>query len=902
MLFYKIYWAFFALNKSNTLPKANIFIRSFRKHLIHLLKFLKKILILWSILFGLVSVLTACMGESHDRNNDSIHYRSENSIPTKKDLVPIVNDLVVDDFGVLPPTFLVNKPFVFRIHNKTNQRYILDHIDVLNTGGETPPIITPLCRVISANTSCSVQLVFHHQPKHDVILTFTIRDELKKTNRQLRQIVRVNHNETTVAEIAASSDPIEVVGIDNRYNIALPIVLQQDFEKLRVSNGSIVCNTVKPKQGTSCTYLLSGLVANAPTLISAKIIGHHVGKDVEVYSQNILIRNMQSANLLLPNNIILNANNGINEAEIQVFNSGSTSAKIQEISIDSPLTVLDKSSCEAPLGISSPCSIKVGFNSTSSAGLSGYSTLKISYTDLSNKKWTVATNIYYQTIEATASIIMEENGGLNHIPLIHGISVEKIITLKNRGNAAIENLIRQLQSSDGDIAIIPLDDSEKPCNNGIVLEKESFCKIKIRFTPIKEINNGSIKLSIFGEYTNKNKVLRYQAQYQTGYSSIANPNILTLSKIEDLKVLPNGISTADASFIISNTFPAIPIKIDQLILDPAINNLLLEGDCAAGVVLDSNHPSCKGLVKYGRVNSEISATSSLKVNFSAINAQYTAQIKSNSFKVEANNRFKSKIIAEVKLGADRPLAFYGSGSENDPYSLLALSAREKLTLIYRFTNIGEGAAEKFYLTSFNSEMIDIVASDKSCPTSANTSFKLGIGESCELEIRILGESFLSSNQAFKEYLSVGSLTIPVGYEYKDISGLVSEVVGNLTQYINFSRNWSNEAYTTQTQFQKGKGWKVEITATANPLDIVNTNNDVFPLLFTPYGQVLGFGAEVNPCSISKAMDTCKATVFFPIGEYPSDMSYTFMIKAKGDKIGDINSLHQSITIYLPKPK
>lgn len=485
------------------------------------------------IITALVAFLSACNGGTVTGNESLAEgsQLSEGEIKfSNMGIIPLVQGLAIESYDL-------------EIQNGESQEYLLKDVRVIDPLTKRQDrrlgvIEASSCSKILANTNCSIIVKPLLDKSGSFILEADLVNEMGKSTT-LRQLIRVSDKIASNNGVVSKNDVTTIVTSDGKYSLVIPIVLTEDFDSLKTSNGSLICNHGYSKN-SSCSYLLSGSLSGSNTLLETKITGYRGNQIVSVNSYSTFVTNSVGANLLLsqPTDISITSTAEDATTNLTVFNNGNYTANNLKWKILSGSMIVDDetTTCQSKLAPHTECNISLkGYGQ-----LNGTGSVEVSYTSSNTAdggdKSAIANILYILSEEATPIIAFNHtDGGLENT--LAGATNQLKILVKNNGRYDLTNLKFDIAAKDNTGTFELTGNKQGYCSTSSQrLKISESCTLEVSYTSldVTGVNNndhGNLSLSVTGNYTESNNtVTNYIASSVYPYSTNFFPTIELLRR------------------------------------------------------------------------------------------------------------------------------------------------------------------------------------------------------------------------------------------------------------------------------------------------------------------------------------------------------------------------------------
>lgn len=866
-----------------------------------------------NILYSLciAGVLIGCSNGGFDSQTPS-----GNNIVTEKE-----PQISFDEVATVP---LMDKKsigsYLVKISNTFDQKYNLRKIQVINplTGKEDSSLATinsKLCSYIPANGSCSINVTPNLSKSGSFIIEAILSGEDKKI-KTIRQIIRVSDKIVSNKGIAFKNDISKIVSTNGKYGLSIPVVLTEDFDDIKATNGSLVCNGGF-KKNSNCSYLLSGDTLGDNTLVETKLTGYRKGKIVSSTSYTTRVATAISANLLLsqPEDIVIERNetdaSGVvsaadNTSTLTIYNSGNFNATdIASEITNGALRIVsgDDTTCGTLLAPHSSCNIQVEASGQSN----GNGSIQVDYrphVDADNLNSASANILYMVAGEALPGTSFENvAGGLENTA--RGTTSTQDIRIANNGRYNLTDLkfsLNQDSNSNGSFVISPTpaadDGSVHPCNisgtqelvtpehlEAIATTDEtttdeteeaatpvSFCDLRISYTAPNAEVNGNVSLTVAGNYQDgQGSSQSYSNTASYDYSAVNAFDVLTISPIHavNLSAPPSGNDSEE--FILTN------VSSQELVL-----GTLNFADPIAGISREEDIPD----VEVCNTGSTLAGGASCTVR---INYAPTAEVDrtGTNFNIpvasvggintdDTVHAIPTWVVSAVGAGGTSNITTTvtagGSGVANNiapgangstiPYQFI-LSNGHLIDFTYTFTNaVGASPAMHFNVATSSLPVQAEVTDGTDCPVGSVVG-NLAAGSSCNVVVRVPRASAVTAGLITDN----ATTEINLPYSWTDSAGINTEANEASNRSVIIRTGWASDLAATATgSFTEEGVYQVTVNTTISGL--ANNSGAAFPITVTP---VFTGATDVQTCTLTDADRTCASTFNLPLsmpqGEY-----------------------------------
>lgn len=845
-------------------------------------------------LLGSVVILNGCGGTGNNTSSNNL------------DPKPILeNPVRLDQLGVLPASNSSVASYLLQLTNYGQDKYTLDSVRVIDlaTGKESKlvSVASQACSTVSVNGSCSIQLTPHTLQSADVKLEVNLKDKLGAKTK-LVQLIRISGElSANKGGIVMLNDVSRIITEDGNYSLSIPVVLGEDYDEIKASNGRLICNTSAYQKGSSCTYQVSGKITGNFAAVSTRLEGIKAGKTASVQEASTKVEVAKGAHLLLSHGTEINHPDV--SGEITVFNSGNTEATNVLASVEDnsglKLDTTAASQCGTTLAANDSCKIKVDVVSINN----GHDSLKVAYED-NGTNYTVGTNIRYNVANALAGIKFNEKSNNLANAIIHGKTREAIIEVENTGNRDLigaKYYLTPSAKSGLNLETTAIDGCD--LSGSAVLAPGAKCNVSIKYIPTVPGVDKTINFVLNSKYIDENGqshslLNSYALVYSATEVSSANLELKKISGNDVLSISNDDISNDSATWSLRNTLAAdenLPASEVNIGLNPAtIDGLKIAptepAECPLGTATINGDSACDYTVTYGPTKLDRTLTDI------ALIADYTLDSKALSnnaeFKLVSSAVPEPKITIEVRLFKPAGVAVEGGlpNSPTDPHSFVAVNS-SYIPVEYKFINDGSKAAKDFNVDIGNLPFGTSVLS-KDCPVGLEA-VTFDVGQSCTVTVRIPDQNLVNS----RPNLLAGSLNsaiikLNLSYSYSN-NGKIYNGQAKDDYYIKFSRLWTNVSHNILATDVTDSSYNFQVvTKVVEPR---YTSKISYPITVTPVLKHPIPGVILKSCTIAdKSKDSCINEISLPKDLFlpSSDLLVSFVTAAK-----DMNPNEQIISDY-----
>jgi hypothetical protein len=827
-------------------------------------------------------------------------------VPTTEEALTLENPVRLDQLGVLPASNSSAASYLLQLTNYSKDKYTLDSARVidLDTGKDSTlvSVASQACSTVSANGSCSIQLTPHTSQSADVKLEVNLKDKFG-VSTILVQLIRISGDlNANNGGIVMLNDVDRVITEDGNYSLSIPVILGDDYDDIKASNGSLICNTDGYQKGSSCTYQLSGKVAaGTSAVVSTRLEGIKAGKTMTVQEANTKVEVAKGAHLLLSHGT--NINDPATSGEITVFNSGNIEATsiVASVEAASGLRVATASAnaCGTNLAANDTCKVKVSVIST----INGQGSVKVAYKD-NGADNTAQTNVGYKLAAANAGVTFTESSNNLANAIVGGKTREALVSVKNIGNRTLEGVSYYLTAA-GNSGLTLEKAASNGCNlTGTTLAANESCNLSVKYKPTAAQLSKSINLVLNGKYTDQNGQSHalVSAQGLTYSASIAGSGNLAwnFSSNANIMILSDGQEVESVIWRLTNSLAAdegLSAKNVNVSLNPStINGLKLTPIDAAKCTLNNaeivGSSACQYKVSYGPTRDELKQTEvDLKANYNF----YAGTIESSSAKfiVASSAVPQPKIEVVVKMDSGATVVT-GAGTNAAPWSFTTYND-ETISLQYEFKNFGTLKADRFNINAGNLPRGAVLRAT-TCPIGVDAS-DLARGASCTADIDIPDPQLFAIPNLVMNSLNSATLKLDLPYSYRHNGNLYRGQSD--TTYVNFKRLWANVAHEIQATASTESAYEFDVLSKVTPIDAALKS---YPITVTPTLAHPIAGVQLTPCTIAdQTKDSCTNKISLPKNMFIAGkkLLVTFKTSANGLDVKDtIVSDYNIITDWL----
>ncbi len=276
------------------------------------------------------------------------------------------NPITISPMASIPAAG-VGHEFSLRINNDSKQNYTVDKIEVIDPltekSAEKQVVLnTAACDKVAKGSFCTVGFKPLVANSSAYIIKATLSSGTQTETAS--QLIRINQKMVARDGIYFNNDINEIMADSNgKYSLSLPIVLNQDFQSIKVTNGRLDCES--KSKGSACTYTLAGSVSADKSLVATNVelitpSKTYSSTTTQIKSDTLVRTNRPNyARILLsqPLDIKAELDGTQTPAKIVAFNLGNESATNVTVSSSSGFTAT--SDCNTLLSPGSTCGINV---------------------------------------------------------------------------------------------------------------------------------------------------------------------------------------------------------------------------------------------------------------------------------------------------------------------------------------------------------------------------------------------------------------------------------------------------------------------------------------------------------------------------------------------------------------
>ncbi len=659
-----------------------------------------------------------------------------------------------------------DKEFVIRLHNSYSSQFSLQSVVVIDpltnkVATNLATVKSAMCSLVPANNSCSLNLTPHLQKSGSFILQAKLTDN-KGELHTVKQLIRLSDKIASSNGILFDNDLTTVRAPDGVYHLAFPVMLDEQFDELKASNGSVLCSGgFNP--GSNCTYFVDGKSLADNTLVETKLEGYRAGNLVARSSYTTRTTSASLANLLIsqPADINIGESQNSGSSVVTLFNNGNLEASsVQPFATGNNLSVTS-SDCTTILVPGASCNFTVQAQSE----VNGTGSVGANYSS-GNARSNVGTNIVYSKANIPAKLELSSVGGSLSNSFV-GIPANEFLVISNSGTRNLKAIRYGIDQGQEFKLSSAASGSIAGCaaSGSLELAPSQKCALKVVYTPQAATSTAmNYKLSVVGNYTNSNNLDGSVVSDLTRpYSALAMANVLSLSA-DVLNMIVQTNKTDSRDLTVTNTSP-FDVTLGTLALNPVVAGLdITTGSKCNNQLLKSGGGDCEIKVTYSP-KSVITTGTKLSIPVAKIGANSAPA--NTTREVDVSVRGVTTLAAATIKVAIKQIGPFPSGisvAGNNSYNFLILPGA-LLKVVYTFTaqSVG-GDAASFNVSSAGLPVAaEIIANESTCPIGA-TIGALNAGESCTVVVAGPRKSLVENG-----LLMAGQLGIKLLYSWQDVS-------------------------------------------------------------------------------------------------------------------------------------
>lgn len=513
-----------------------------------------------------------------------------------EDILAISNPVFMDSLGVVPTkgSYLIN------VNNLGDKNYSLESVKITDSNGKDQSALlavsSQMCQRLTANGSCSIEFSPRTASSATLLMTVNLRDSNNEPLK-VNQVIRMSDALGANTGISFATELGEVVTEKGDYRITIPVVLNEDFDKVEAFNGSLLCNGGAYKKGNTCTYLISGHALSDNTVVSAKISAYQADNLVFAQAENTTIKIAFIPHLVMSQGVKLQAN-GESAATIVVYNGGTADESSISYTTNLPGGKLTSNLCGA-IKTGKMCDITLQAVSETH----GVGNVTAAY----GESRQVSTRIAYSgTTKAELKFEAETGDSLENVLL--GETANKTIKIKNTGKNGLQAFtVSLLNAGKG----LTLDSSD--CNRSLAAGGQ--CSIKINYTPTEAKASSFAEILVTTKYNGGQGELKaYTIRRDIKYSAIDSQNVLAISSPANMTIVADDVSTAKQSVTINRTSAgSLDVNLKSVGLNKIVDKLNIDNSSSCKTtnsILSESKPGCTSDLSYGPVLNPSNKTTS----------------------------------------------------------------------------------------------------------------------------------------------------------------------------------------------------------------------------------------------------------------------------------------------------
>lgn len=699
--------------------------------------------------------------------------------------------ITISPMGSIPLTGVGHK-FSVRINNASDDDYILSKIEMIDplTGKsalEHMALNSASCEKIAKNSYCIVQVT----PKINKSAAFIVKATLTSAGKKevVSQMIRVSDKIKARNGVYFDNDIKELMAsAKGKYSLVLPMVLDDDFKSLKVSNGFINCES--NAKGSACTYILNGSINGDKTMVATNVEGvHKNGRSENLIKSDTLVRtnNPDYSHILLsqPEDIVANTDGSHNAANIVAFNLGNQ--KATGIALEIPQGFAVTNTCRNPnvMDKNETCVLNVTLapaqNEFSLAG-----SLTVRYTGGNTPKIATA-GLFY---DASALGLGLEIDGTDRffISTLTNTTKQTDYTIKNTGSKIIKDIKVNFTSNDLTAVVDP------NCPDDLVAGQ--VCKVTVSYAPTQEKNAAFAKLAVTGVFEQTGNITKsIYVEKAIEYSAVTTASLFQLRP----DFHPFVAVTNDSAHVREYTIVNISNYPAQFAPSPTIAATGLQDQNEFGITNNGcaqliGGDSCIITAKFAPINTydpPIPATITVPLASVAGSTAPEPLVLKATLHSTATATNPPNIVVSTAF-SNAPFATFGTplGQTTVNSIKFAMFSGREVRVIYTFKNDNNalhadaGAANNFNVATagiFSGFLVDTDDTKTTCPTGTNRA-TLAAGAECKVEVIIPKERYFTSGLLFKEDINS---ELKLGYSFENFNqGATPTYVPDETSGIN----------------------------------------------------------------------------------------------------------------------
>lgn len=819
-----------------------------------------------SLLLSSLVVSTSIIAGCNSGTSSSSPQATSETISTARQ-VPVS----ISPMAAIPLTG-VGHQFSLRISNAAATDYTLDSIEVIDplTGRSTDKVIinSATCEKIAKNSYCVVKVT----PQVDKSSAFIIRARVSGDGKQetISQLLRVSDKIKAHNGIYFNNDINEVVANGkSKYTLALPVVLDDDFSTLKVSNGLLDCED--KSKGSACTYILNGAISADKTLVATNIEGthKHSGQKEQLLKSDTLVRtNIDYSKILLsqPADIVADKDGKHTPATVIAYNLGNLEATDIDVTASQGFSATNN--CGTTLAGGNSCIIPVDVaNSSDLVSVSGSLTLKYD-----NPQKTASTQLFYDAANLDAKLTLTPVGNPDFENVLVTDTRRATYTLENTGDKTLTDIQIGLDGNGFSHTSCPAS-----------LAAGETCQIEVTYTP-RSPDSGLTNLVVTGKYKVKegqvteDKTIyanvaidyssdavftRFHVSPELGYNFAAQHGG-SISKSYKITNLSNYPSTLSAATIATNAATAAgEFTVDNGCETTLTNN----GSCdLKATFTPTKDYDIKGI--------EITVPATGFGAAPANDIKMTANLSSNATTAAEPDIEVHPVFVLQYEGANSSASFATINDLANPTEIsFGLFSGRRVVLQYIFENkAGAGAANNFNVAVGGiPSAFEVEARNTNCPLG-QTAGILQAGTECHVAVKIPKDKYFAAGMLNGVSLAE-NLVLP--YSYENLATNTYEEKSTTPVELNISNRVADGLTLKAEAKAANDKIDVELEVTHTGLNqLVSTTDTEISVSATIKGMP---ASASQSCDLAAGTTTCtvlKLPLSFPKGEHSLDVTIT----------------------------
>lgn len=740
------------------------------KYLVRELCIMKNSLIKQLVLLFLIScILYGCSSGKKSVTSQSVSIGSDSNI-------------YMDEIGSMPILAPSSHPsYTVRIHNHSNIDYHLASIKVtkLNTHKEQKDLLNVkslTANFIAANHSSSISITPNTKYSGSVLLVITLKSSQGKYI-ELKKIIRIEkYPFAEQAIISEKSLNLITNSADGAYSIALPVLLDKNFDRITTNKGSLECKNYN--KGSSCTLFLDGKInPKSQDTIDLELTAYQHSKKYQ-FGAKVLLSYGDRPNLIIAHKSIIS---GSKVEVIEITNNGTSIAKnLRVTSKDGKVDIIALSSfngCKwgADLAVKATCAFNIGIS-----GASRSTEFEVTYEDVSKNPYSLKKKIIYFTRLINPEVDFP-NGTIPDTLI--NISQSVTFGITNNKSLKLSNLTLSLPFdlvSSREFVLEEDPNSANPCkliNATFDLVSNASCQFRIKYTPSTAPTSGTILLNLHGSYTDEfGKQQDYFQILEVGYSSVTtlSPPVVTLEFASGFSgqldvPLSNSVNTNAKTRLVLRNLSSAPISFESSFVNfnsfPK-NRLVATSNCRGQSPILSQD-SCQIEIDYGPGR----VTESLTLN-AIVSFTYNGQgetVDSPPLNLQSANIAVARAallgLYAYDENSSESLNFAGGDglSIENPFRVYVFNEGMIGVAAYQITNVSESSFISYFMrpidpigVTINSlpagtlnGVINVGVQPTSCSLVAGSANDFIKDSTCNYNIRFPNASFIGNKPSYE---------------------------------------------------------------------------------------------------------------------------------------------------------